>query len=789
MTEHDALQRTLRTFYAQWSVAWAKTHSNPTALSRAASADTERFVTESIAEIAHVLALTAKPEAQQRGLTTRLKNLHQRVPITNVSAGGLSPQECTAFQKDVVDALVLMLRARVSTTAEQPARMQNRGGTTRGAQTPPGTTGTGSGGSRGQRAKPPASAPPAAPSKSGGVIGGILGGLAKGVKATGALDGILGGLKSVIAGGAAGSLNDLLGGFRGGGGRTRGAPPAAPTPAGSPAAPSSTVVPPKVESQVAKPPKRDRSPTKDAAPPGATSAGAEPPEEVPERVKAILSADAPKNVIVGTDAGVDVRIELDASTAAPLPTSTSATISRVEKIAVIVTVFGDAIALVDPFLKLLDAPTAETPTTAQFAIRGVKAGTADITVQFMQGSAPLGLLRLSLAVKKTAADPDARATATADGVEPAPDARDVLSLFIEEQKSGDQLTYRYLLTWDAKDLRYADYSSAPFLDRGSGVGATPLAYIQSIYQRIVDRALVNYNDLAVFKSEVEGIGLEMCTQLFDNELARLLWQYRDDLQQVCITSKEAYVPWELLVLRNPDGRGPKSVDDRHLAERKLLRALRGKQAPSTLALNDWRYVISDFPEGSFAATQSELPLFTNTLPARGVQVSAIAPTTADVLQAMTDANFDVLHFSGHGLASPDKIDEATLILGDRKKPNGEIEAVGLQPDTLSQRYELSERHPLVFLNACETGRQAPSLTNMGGWPKKFLDLGASVFVGTSWSVREKPAAAFSRTFYESLLDHHTLADAADQARDAAKKLGDASWLAYTVYGQPSARRA
>ena len=269
MTEHDALQRTLRTFYAQWSVAWAKTHSNATALSRAASADTERFVTESIAEIADVLALTTKPEGQQRGLTTRLKNLRQSVPTTSVSAGGLSPQQCKAFQNDVVDALVLMLRASVSTTAEQPARMQNRGGTTRGAQTPPGTTGTGSGGSKGQRAKPPASTPPMAPSKAGGVLGGILGGLAKGVKATGALDGILGGLTGVVAGG--GSLDDLLGGFRGGGGgRTRGAPPAAPTPAGSPAAPSSTVVPQKIESQAPKPPKRGRSPAKDAAPPGAT---------------------------------------------------------------------------------------------------------------------------------------------------------------------------------------------------------------------------------------------------------------------------------------------------------------------------------------------------------------------------------------------------------------------------------------------------------------------------------------------------------------------------------------
>ena len=82
MTEHDALQRTLRTFYAQWSVAWAKTHSNATTLSRAASADTERFVTESIAEIAHVLALTAKPAGRPQKVVYWLEFEHAPVTIT-----------------------------------------------------------------------------------------------------------------------------------------------------------------------------------------------------------------------------------------------------------------------------------------------------------------------------------------------------------------------------------------------------------------------------------------------------------------------------------------------------------------------------------------------------------------------------------------------------------------------------------------------------------------------------------------------------------------------------------
>ena len=48
-------------------------------------------------------------------------------------------------------------------------------------------------------------------------------------------------------------------------------------------------------------------------------------------------------------------------------------------------------------------------------------------------------------------------------------------------------------------------------------------------------------------------------------------------------------------------------------------------------------------------------------------------------------------------------------------------------------------------------------------------------------VRDKPAAVFSIAFYNALLDGKTLAE-------AAKKLRDASWLAFKVYGHPWARR-
>jgi CHAT domain-containing protein len=80
------------------------------------------------------------------------------------------------------------------------------------------------------------------------------------------------------------------------------------------------------------------------------------------------------------------------------------------------------------------------------------------------------------------------------------------------------------------------------------------------------------------------------------------------------------------------------------------------------------------------------------------------------------------------------------------------------------------------------------LTQWGGWPNVFLRAGAGAFVGSSWSVRDKPAALFCQTFYGALLNDQMLHEAASAAREAAKQLGDSSWLAYKVYGHPNAKR-
>jgi CHAT domain-containing protein len=82
---------------------------------------------------------------------------------------------------------------------------------------------------------------------------------------------------------------------------------------------------------------------------------------------------------------------------------------------------------------------------------------------------------------------------------------------------------------------------------------------------------------------------------------------------------------------------------------------------------------------------------------------------------------------------------------------------------------------------------APSYSHLDGWAAKFLEAGASAFIGSLWSVVDGPARQFAVEVYQHLLGGVSLGEAVLLARKAAaRRPGDPTWLAYSVYGDPGA---
>jgi hypothetical protein len=494
-------------------------------------------------------------------------------------------------------------------------------------------------------------------------------------------------------------------------------------------------------------------------------------------VDVVLSAQAPSQVAIGQEAEVDV-MAARAGTVAPFAHATAASVGPTEPIIAILTVLGGAIQALEPRRLKLAVPAAD-PSTSVFQIRAVSAGVARLAVIFRQGGTELGTVSFTVEAVAAAARPEpVCGTTTAHPRNPADD-RAVL-LIVDEDRSGGPLRYHYWLVADLPlGWDYKEFFSEPLKDRGQGADATARAYVQSLYDRLGEAYA---RGETVRERELRALGRDLGRQLLPVELARLLWKHRDDLRTVHVKSWEPFIPWELLRVVDPDGSG------RYLSEYDLVRSLNGDSRPTHLRLEAWRYLAATYPNGLEEPLDGDLAVFTDALSSRSVTATAIRPDPDAIVDALAAPDFDVLHICCHGRAEHDDIDRSALIVGDRLGPGGAPEPVLVDALTVGAEAKLSGRGPLVFLNACESGRLGASLTAWGGWPRTFWEAGAAAFVGTSWPVEDQAARAFCQAFYGGLLDGHTLAEAGGAGRRAAGEKDPATALAYKVYGYPGARR-
>jgi hypothetical protein len=517
--------------------------------------------------------------------------------------------------------------------------------------------------------------------------------------------------------------------------------------------------------------------------------GAHQPASPPgaRNIDVTVSAQTKAEIEAGAETQVLFRIEVTTE-AMPFAASLALPVRADQPIVIVLTAENDAVEIVGERMQTVDPPASKQPREGAFAIKGRRPDVVRLAVAFHQGGSELGVI--GLAVEVVAAAPcaqETRGSAIAAARDVADD--DTLMLLVEPSSVGGQICYEYFLHSDKLGLIHRK-RSRPLLDRGNGPAATMLAFVERIYGQVTQE-LRSLDDLKELQRETRALGAKLCRELFEPEVTRVLWPLRHRIAEVQIVSWEPYIPWELVRLCDPD---TGDIDDRFLAEYGLVRTLSDDMPPRELPMVHWGYLGATFPTGTLPSVGAEMEYFTGTaadgLRARKIQPRPIAATRDAFYDALGPLEFDVIHLSCHASSPHKSIERASLVLGEETLPGaGTPRLVEVDTITVEAEARFKGRRPLVFLNACETGRVGAVLTEWGGWPNVFLRAGAGAFVGAAWSVRDKPAAAFATSFYNALLDGRTLAEAAGAARMSAKKLGDASWLAFKVYGHPRARRA
>jgi hypothetical protein len=514
------------------------------------------------------------------------------------------------------------------------------------------------------------------------------------------------------------------------------------------------------------------------------SAGAAPPPPVaPQPITCNFQADMDQQVAVEHTATIDVTISRETIAAAKgrLTEAAGGLVNAGEKLIVHVAPKanfvnqGDSRAEVDP-------PATAEPILLSFDVQATDVGPGAVWVIIRQGVAPIVVLKLFPEVVATAPSTRQRQNVTQPTALMPVMADPPNTLLILEQRNGNELRFRYELR--SRQLGVIDlYDSDPIVgDRNT--------YVESLYKEIEDRWISSDQDVTDFQDELRAYGAQLFDSLFPVKLQQVLWANRGQIASILVISEEPFIPWELVHLKAPGGSlGP---DVCFLGQMGLVRWLHGCGfPPAAVDVRDGRarYIIPDYPDPNYKlpATQQERQYLEATFHATPIQ-----PQPSPVKEALKGPGaFDLLHFAGHGMAENDNIAHAQLLLEGRME-NGRFIPAYLSATTVEQFANLrgaepDGNRPMVVLNACQVGRPGYVLTRIGGFASAFLARGAGILVAALWSVGDEPASNFVRQLYDRLRAGDELAKAVVVARQTAKAAGDATWLAYTVYGNPEAK--
>ena len=406
----------------------------------------------------------------------------------------------------------------------------------------------------------------------------------------------------------------------------------------------------------------------------------------------------------------------------------------------------------------------------QFKLRATELGPARLQVLAFHQGQPLGAITLAPTVvpaDQSADEKRPRRQQEMASIVPAHQP-DLLLLILEHQSHGQPaLTFRLTAADAELGLNLKPFGPV-------SLRTEPLQYFQEFFKDIESFPVSSPRDKARVELHLAAKGSVLFEKLMPMDLQVLLWQLRDRIKVVQVQSEEPWIPWELCKLQGrEDGR---VVEGPFLCEAfAMTRWLPGIGFKPNLSLKNLALVLPRDSGLPMATSEGE---YVSSLAGRDRKVDRVPATFLELRAALASGSYDGWHFTGHGgFRAPDP-NRSAMLLENRDE---------LTPEDLSGVVaNLGLARPLVFLNACQIGRSALSLTDIGGWAAQFLRAGAAAFVGAYWSVYDRAAHDFARAFYGRLLAGLPVGKAVQEARAAIKPLGDPTWLAYTVFADPLA---
>ncbi|MGQ4419482.1 CHAT domain-containing protein, partial [Streptomyces sp. SAS_269] len=278
-------------------------------------------------------------------------------------------------------------------------------------------------------------------------------------------------------------------------------------------------------------------------------------------------------------------------------------------------------------------------------------------------------------------------------------------------------------------------------------------------------------DAQRLRARLRNHGVQLWNSAVPKAVQRQFWDQAERVTAFTVLGEHDVIPWELLYPLNA------GHDDRgFLAEwLPVVRRVFNQDRVRSLKLPGVAFVV---PPGSPADARLEVDSLRVRLGA-GVADLGVLTERAALTALIDEGHAGLLHFACHNAFTGSG---SCVTMAD-----GPFDPIDLA--SAAQLRTLQPHRPLVFFNACRSAGEIDWFGESLGWAPKFLTAGAGAFVGTLWPVRSQSALQFAEAFYDELIaEGQPLGPASLAARQTIRDLhgGDPTWLAYAVYGSPTA---
>lgn len=311
------------------------------------------------------------------------------------------------------------------------------------------------------------------------------------------------------------------------------------------------------------------------------------------------------------------------------------------------------------------------------------------------------------------------------------------------------------------------------------IGASPQDYAIRMMNQ------VNQKQAAPFEL-LQGYGDEI-SQLLPPSFWSLLGQVQklSPCPSLLILSEDPFIPWELALLDKPFDEHAAPFLGAQATVGRWIQPMKNQTRPTVPPPDQVEVraaaVVSGVYQTAAQLVEAEAEaaeILSDIGRDLGDRAQPVAAVQGELLKCLGgEPTADLLHFSLHGSFDTTGIEDGLLL----------VDGNYLYPNQV-RGTRLGQRHPFVFLNACQVGQGNLLLGHYAGMAAAFLFAGASAVIAPLWSIDDKVAHAIATAFYKETLRGATAVPAAEVLRrERAKFLSQgqsATFVAYQFFGHP-----